>query len=102
MISADKHSNFNSTLLFFYCFQHEGPRRRRLVDSSTHLLTNLVYEDDGWQALPGRREESPHQHLPLAHQLAGQAAGGDVEEGRGGLGGHGAGQHRLAVTCIVT
>ena len=69
---------------------------------STHLLTNLVYEDDGWLALPGRGEESPHQLLPLAHELAGQAAGRDVEEGRGGLGGHGAGQHRLAVTCIVT
>ena len=68
----------------------------------TTLLTNLVYEDDGWLALPGRREESPHQLLALAHELAGQAAGRDVEEGGGGLGGHGAGQHRLAVTCIVT
>ena len=90
MIFADKHSNFNST------------GSGRLVDSSTHLLTNLVNEDDGRLALPGRGEESPHQLLPLAHELAGQAAGRDVKEGGGGLGGHGAGQHRLAVTCIVT
>ena len=101
MIFADKHSNLNST---FTAFNMEEALAvyRKLVDSSTHLLTNLVYEDDGRLALPGRGEESPHQLLPLAHELAGQAAGRDVEEGRGGLGGHGAGQHRLAVTCIVT
>ena len=65
---------------------------------STRLLTNLVYEDDGWLALPGRGEESPHQLLPLAHELAGEARGGDVEEGGGGLRGDRPGQHRLPVT----
>ena len=61
------------------------------------LLTDLVDEDDGRLALPGRREETPHQLLPLPDILAGEAAGADVEEGPVRLAGHGPGQHGLAV-----
>lgn len=69
-------------------------------DSSAinHLHTDLVHEDDAGLTLPGRREQRPHQLLPLADELAGEARGRDVEEGGGGLRGHGPGQHRLAVT----
>ena len=98
MIFADKHSNLNSTFTAFNMEKALAVEGLLTALVSTRLLTNLVYEDDGRLALPGRGEESPHQLLPLAHELAGQAAGRDVEEGRGGLGGHGAGQHRLAVT----